>query len=71
MAWQLRPAPSLTSNLRVDLMHVASVFQNKPDMLTEAMQDSETRKELTNLVNDLFSLVEVIEAEHSRKAVLR
>lgn len=66
---QLRPAPSHTDNLRVDLMHIASLFQNKPEMFTEAMQDQDTRKELTDLVNDLFQLTEVIEAEHGRKAV--
>lgn len=63
------PAPALTDNLRVDLMHVATAFQNKPEMLTEAMQDPATRKEITGLVNDLFSMIEVIEEERKTKAV--
>jgi hypothetical protein len=56
-----KPAPSLTDNLRTDLMHVAMIFQYKADLITQAMTDPGTRKELTQLVNDLFSLVEVIE----------
>lgn len=59
----LRPAPTQTDNLRTDLMHVATVFQNRPDVITRAMTDPDTRKELTRLVYDLFELVEVIESE--------
>lgn len=59
-----QPAPALTDNLKTDLLHVATIFQNKPDLITNAMTDPTTRKELTQLVNDLFSLVEVIEAGH-------
>ena len=56
-----KPAPALTENLRISLMHVALTFQNKSDLITKALTDVTTRKEMTQLVNDLFSLVEVIE----------
>ena len=57
-------APALTENLRVSLAHCARAFQDKPDLITRALTDPYTRREMTQLVNDLFSLVEVIEQGH-------
>jgi hypothetical protein len=47
--------------MREDLMHVASVLQNKAELIAAFIEEDDTRKEMETLVNDLFTLIEVAE----------
>jgi hypothetical protein len=59
----VQPDPALTNDLRESLACVVNVFESKPELITQALTDRYTRREMRQLVNDLFSLVAVIEAE--------
>lgn len=52
--------PRITEALREDVMACASMLQNHPAKFTQALCDPTTRKEMRQLVRDLFELCQII-----------
>lgn len=65
---KLQPNPKLTKELRVIASIIARVMAEHEPAITAALTDPETRREMKQLVNDLASLVAVIQDTAKQRA---
>ncbi len=59
----MRPDRALTKRLRITMTVAGEVMAQYEPAVTEALRDPATRRELRQLVDDLASLLEVIQHE--------
>lgn len=60
---KVKANPTLTDQLLTDLQRCAWFMQEHCEVVTEALTDQDTRREIVQLINDLDDLLEVIQAD--------